>query len=147
MKDRRSTCLPLRKPRDLATGSDRESKGTMDDPIQMPYALRNDSHECWNRQFTTLRTSIPNMNHALPRYGLLTGSRVKQPGNVQSRRVGFYAKVMALLLGCEGRTLLRRALLGFFDDGSDAGCLIVARDRQNDSNERHDLSFIETYLI
>ncbi len=100
---------------------DRESKGTMDDPIQMPYAN-------YGMTVTDVEQAIyafvdEHPEYELTRYSdILERNGLKWDGRVMSEAdvTGLDGQaVMALLLGavraerfCDG------ALLGFFEDGS-----------------------------
>ena len=100
---------------------DRESKGTMDDPIQMPYV--NYGQEVMGIEQAIYAFVDEHPEYELTRYSdILERNGLKWDGQIMSEAdVSMLdgQAVMALLLGavradrfCEG------ALLGFFEDGS-----------------------------
>lgn len=119
---------------------DRESKGTMDDPIQMPYVdyettVTNVEQAIYDFADEHPEYELTHYRDILERNGLEWGSQAMSRADVSD----FDGQaVMALLLGavraerfCDG------ALLGFFEDGSIRRWLLRLREIDNGgSNER-----------
>lgn len=119
---------------------DREGKGTMDDPIQMPYVdyvttVTNVAQAIYDFADEHPEYELTHYRDILERNGLEWGSRAMSGADVSD--LGGQA-VMALLLGavraerfCDG------ALLGFFEDRSMRSWLLRQREIDNGgSNER-----------
>jgi hypothetical protein len=119
---------------------DRESKGTMDDPIQMPYVdyettVTNVEQAIYDFADEHPEYELTHYRDILERNGLEWGSQAMSIADVSDLDG---QAVMALLLGavraerfCDG------ALLGFFEDGSIRRWLLRLREIDNGgSNER-----------
>ncbi|WP_454946650.1 DUF6508 domain-containing protein [Cryptobacterium curtum] len=119
---------------------DRESKGTMDDPIQMPYVdyettVTNVDQAIYDFADEHPEYELTHYRDILERNGLKWGSQAMSRADVSDLDG---QAVMALLLGAVRAERFRDgALLCFFEDGSIRRWLLRLREIDNGgSNER-----------